>query len=147
MTGSGSHKDMTYNRGLIEDPAGFAREHDAASWLYLCGEEFASMDGGMSYQQVEAAVPEAARVVSDDPVEMTMDLAREQVAALEALPRPALVTCRTGLRSSALVYLYAGLKDGRSADEVIAQAEQDEAPWVRSDDLKNWVRQGMSELS
>jgi hypothetical protein len=147
MTGSGSHKGMTYNRGLIEDPAGFAREHDAASWLYLCGEEFGSMDGGMSYAQVEAAVPAAALVVSDPPVAMTMDLAREQVAALDALPRPALVTCRTGPRSSALVYLYAGLKDGSAADDVIAQAEQDEAPWVRSDELKAWVRQGITELS
>jgi hypothetical protein len=147
MTGSGSHKGMTYNRGLIEDPAGFAREHDAASWLYLCGEEFGSMDGGMSYEQVEAAVPAAALVVSDPPVAMTMDLAREQVAALDALPRPALVTCRTGPRSSALVYLYAGLKDGSAADDVIAQAEQDEAPWVRSDELKAWVRQGITELS
>jgi hypothetical protein len=147
MTGSGSHKGMTYNRGLIEDPAGFAREHDAASWLYLCGEEFGSMDGGMSYAQVEAAVPAAALVVSDPPVAMTMDLAREQVAALDALPRPALVTCRTGPRSSALVYLYAGLKDGTAADDVIAQAEQDEAPWVRSDELKAWVRQGITELS
>jgi hypothetical protein len=147
MTGSGSHKGMTYNRGLIEDPAGFAREHDAASWLYLCGEEFASMDGGMSYEQVQAAVPEAALVVSDPPVAMTMDLARQQVAALDSLPRPALVTCRTGPRSSALIYLYAGLKDGSSADDVIAQAEQDEAPWTKSDELKAWVRQGISELS
>lgn len=147
MTGSGSHKGMTYNRGLIENPAGFAREHDAAAWLYLCGEEFAQADGGMSYDQVQAAVADSALVVSDPPVQMTMDLAREQIAALDALPRPALVTCRTGPRSSALVYLYAGLEDGSSADDVVAQAEHDGAPWVKSDELKAWVRQGMAELS
>ena len=33
-------------------------------------------------------------------------------AALDSLPRPTLVTCRAGPRSSALVYLYAGLKAG-----------------------------------
>lgn len=147
MTGSGTHKGMTYNRGLIEDPAAFAQDHDAASWLYLCGEEFASMEGGMSYQQVEGAVPEAANVISDPPVAMTIDLAREQVAALDALPRPALVTCRTGPRSSALVYLYAGLRDGTPADDVLHQAELDEAPFAKSDELKAWVRLGLDELS
>src|SRR4051795_12274482 len=90
--------DLIYNRGPIADPAQFAQEHGAASWLYLCGEEFASAEGGMSYSQVETAVPESANVVSDPPVAMTMALAREQIAALAALPRPALVTCRTGPR-------------------------------------------------
>jgi hypothetical protein len=41
--------DLQNNRGLIEDPAAFAREANAASsWLFLCGEEFAEMDAGMS---------------------------------------------------------------------------------------------------
>ena len=137
---------MTYNRGLVEDPAGFATEHGAASWLYLCGAEFASMEGGMAYAQVEASVPDAALVVSDPPVAMTMDLAREQIAALGALPRPTMVTCRTGPRSSALIYLYAGLEEGTGADDVLAQAEADGAPFTKSDELKAWVRQGLDEL-
>jgi protein tyrosine phosphatase (PTP) superfamily phosphohydrolase (DUF442 family) len=45
---------------------------------------------------------------------MTMELARRQLAALEDLPRPTLVTCRSGPRSSALVYLYAGLEAARA---------------------------------
>ncbi|HYZ28093.1 MAG TPA: hypothetical protein VE570_03475 [Thermoleophilaceae bacterium] len=147
MTGSGTHEQMTYNRGLIEDPAAFAQDHGAAAWLFLCGEEFATMEGGMSYDQVAQAVPESANVVSDPPVAMTMDLAREQVAALDALPRPALVTCRTGPRSSALVYLFAGLRSHASADEVLERAEKDDAPFTRSDELKAWVRQGLGELA
>ena len=138
---------MTYNRGLIEDPAVFAEENGAASWLYLCGKEFASVDGGMSYAQVEAAVPASANIVSDPPVPMSMDLARDQVAALGALPRPTLVTCRTGPRSSALVYLYAGLQSGESADDVLRQAEADQAPFMRSDELKAWVAKGLDELA
>src|SRR4051812_10878985 len=55
--------DRSNNRGLVTDPAGFARERGAASWLYLNGEEFASMDGGMSYADVQAAVAESARRV------------------------------------------------------------------------------------
>ena len=58
---------MTYNRGPIADPTAFARDASAASWLFLCGEEFAAMDGGMSYADVQAAVPESANVVSDPP--------------------------------------------------------------------------------
>src|SRR5436190_3078088 len=102
--------DLTFNRGPVADPEGLARETSAASWLFLCGEEFAEMDGGMSYTDVEAAVPESANVVSDPPQVMDMDLARRQIAALDQLPRPTLVTCRTGPRSSALVYLYSGLR-------------------------------------
>jgi hypothetical protein len=147
MTGSGTHKEMTYNRGRIEDPTAFAREHGAASWLYLCGEEFASMDGGMSYDQVRAAVPDSANVVSDPPRPLDMDMAREQIDALETLPRPTLVTCRTGPRSSALVYLYAGLEEHASADEVLGRAEADGAPFVQSEELKAWVRQGLDDLA
>jgi hypothetical protein len=138
--------DLMHNRGLIDDPEEFARERGAASWLYLCGEEFAAMDGGMSYADVERAVPASANVVSDPPREMTLDLARRQVEALDELPRPTLVTCRTGPRSSALVYLYAGLQSGASPEEVIARGEADEAPWAQSEELRTWVTDGLREL-
>ena len=139
--------DMTFNRGLIADPEAFARDASAASWLFLCGDEFAAVDGGMSFASVEAAVGEAERVVSDPPLAMDMDLARHHVAALDRLPRPTLVTCRTGPRSSAAVYLYAGLRSGATADDVLARAEADGAPFTRSDDLKVWVARGLAELA
>jgi hypothetical protein len=139
--------DLVYNRDRIADPEGFAREAGAASWLYLCGEEFAAMEGGMSYESVQAAVAESANVVSDPPRVLDMDLARQQVEALDRLPRPTLVTCRMGPRSSALVYLYAGLKEGASADEVIQRAEADGAPFAGKDELEAWVTRGLEELS
>ena len=64
------------------------------------------------------AVVDSRNVISDPPREMTMELARRQLAALDELRRPTLVTCRTGPRSSALIYLYAGLRSGASGDEV-----------------------------
>ena len=142
-----SPTDLSFNRGLIEDPEAFARKAGAASWLYLCGEEFASMEGGMSYAEVEAAVPASANVVSDPPRVMDMDLARRQLSALDQLPRPTLVTCRTGPRSSALVYLHAGLEAGADPDEVLARARDDGAPFAGSDELEAWVAQGLRELS
>lgn len=147
MPGFETPADLAYNRAPIADPEAFARDAEAASWLYLCGEEFASMDNGMSYDSVRAAVPASANVVSDPPREMTMDLARRQIAALDELPRPTLVTCRSGPRSSALVYLYAGMRSRASADDVLARAEADGAPFTQSDELKDWVRQGLGELS
>ena len=147
MPGFEGPTELKFNRGPIADPDAFAREASAASWLYLCGEEFAAMDGGMSYASVEAAVPESANVVSDPPRVLDMDLARRQVAALDALPRPTLVTCRAGPRSSALVYLYAGLRSGATADEVLARAQADDAPFTRMEDLRAWVAQGLDELS
>jgi hypothetical protein len=95
--------DLSHNRGLIADPAAFARDAGAASWL--------------------------------------------AVAALDGLPRPTLVTCRTGPRSSALVYLYGGLLSGASADDVLACAEADGAPFIQAAPLKAWVAQGLAELS
>jgi hypothetical protein len=138
---------LTYNRGPIADPAAFARDASAASWLFLCGEEFAAIDGGMSYADVQAAVPESVNIVSDPPREMTMDLARRQIDALDQLPRPTAVTCRAGPRSSALVYLYSGLRSGAPADEVVARAEVDNAPFAQNEELKAWVRQGLDELA
>jgi hypothetical protein len=139
--------DMSHNRGLIADPTAYAKEAGAASWLYLCGEEFAEMEGGMSYADVEAAVPESENLIADPPRPFDMDVARRGVEALDRLPRPTLVTCRTGPRSSALVYLYSGLRAGASPDEVLARAEADGAPFVQAEPLKDWVVQGLSELS
>jgi hypothetical protein len=147
MTEFETPSELTNNRGLIADPEAFARERGAASWLFLCGEEFASVEGGMSYADVERAVPVSANVVSDPPTPLDLDLARRQIDALEALPRPTLVTCRTGPRSSALIYLYAGLQAGASADDVFARAEADDAPFVKSDELRAWVADGLAQLS
>jgi len=147
MTDFETPTDLMNNRGLIADPEAFAREKGAASWLYLCGEEFASMEGGMSYADAERAVPESANVVSDPPVALDLDLARKQIEALDGLPRPTLVTCRTGPRSSALIYLYAGLQAGASADDVLARAEADDAVFVKSDELRAWVADGLEQLS
>jgi protein tyrosine phosphatase (PTP) superfamily phosphohydrolase (DUF442 family) len=139
--------DLTNNRGLIADPEAFARAKGAASWLYLCGEEFASIEGGMSYADVERAVPASANVVSDPPTPLDLDLARRQIEALDGLPRPTLVTCRTGPRSSALIYLYSGLQAGASADDVLARAEADDATFMKSDELRAWVANGLERLS
>src|SRR5688572_23453617 len=116
--------DLTFNRGPVTDPAAFADETNAASWLFLCGEEFAAM-GGLTYAQVQDAVPVSANIVSDPPRVLTMDLARQHMAALDELPRPTAVTCRAGPRSSAVVYLYAGLKAGASAEEVLARRSEE----------------------
>ena len=140
-------RDLSNNQGLIADPAEFARERGAASWLYLNGEEFASMDGGMSYADVQDAVAQSANVVSDPPREMTMDLARQHIAALDELPRPTLVTCRRGPRSSAVIYLYAGLQQRASAEEVLARAERDGATFVADEGLRAWVTEGLTELA
>jgi protein tyrosine phosphatase (PTP) superfamily phosphohydrolase (DUF442 family) len=135
------------NRGLIADPEAFAREKGAASWLFLCGEEFASVEGGLSYADVQRAVPVSANVVSDPPTPLDLDLARRQIEALDGLPRPTLVTCRTGPRSSALIYLYAGLQAGAAAEDVLARAEADGAAFVQSDELRAWVADGLEQLS
>ncbi|MGH9096490.1 MAG: hypothetical protein ACRDWB_03630 [Acidimicrobiales bacterium] len=139
--------DLVHNHALIADPTAFAKVNDAASWLFLCGEEFASMEGGMSYAQVQVAVGESENLIADPPREFDMDVARRGIAALDRLPRPTLVTCRTGPRSSALIYLYSGLRSGASANDVLARAESDGAPFAQAPPLRQWVTQGLSELA
>ena len=46
------------------------------------------------------------------------------------------MTCRTGPRSSALIYLYAGLQAGAPAEDVFARAEADDAAFLKSDELR-----------
>lgn len=140
-------RDLTYNREGISDPEAFARDAGAASWLYLCGEDFAALDWGMSYAQVQAAVPVSENIVSDPPVAFNMEQARKLLAALDRLPRPTLVTCRTGPRSSAVAYLYAGLQAGASSEEVLARADADGAPFASVDALRTFVTQGLEELA
>lgn len=101
----------------------------------------------MSYAQVQAAVPESVNLIADPPRPFDMDVARRGVEVLDQLPRPTLVTCRGGPRSSALVYLYAGLRSGASADEVLARADADGAPFVGAEPLRAWVAEGLSELA
>lgn len=57
------------------------------------------------------------------------------------------MTCGTGPRSSALVYLYAGLHSGAPAEDVFACAEADDAPFMQSDELRAWVASGLEQLS
>jgi hypothetical protein len=139
-------RDILFNTEKIADPPAFARERKAASWLYLNGEEFASVEGGMSYAQVEGAVDRSANVVSDPPRVLDLDLARRHVAALDDLPRPTVVTCRAGPRASAVAYMYSGLRSGADPEDVIAGAKQDGAPFCKFAELEVWVRESIVAL-
>lgn len=138
--------NLKYNRARIEDPAAYVREAGCTSWLYLLGDEFASMPGGMSYEQVQKAVGQCARVISDPPRVLDLDLAYKHVEALDALPRPTLISCRVGPRSSAVAYMYAGLRAGATPEEVLATAEADEAPFCAFPEYKEWVRVAIETL-
>ena len=139
-------KDLKYNKGRIEHPETYLEGVGCDSWLCLVGEEFSKMEGGMSYLQVEEATPHCINIVSDPPRELNLDLARQHVEALDSLPRPTLISCRTGPRASAVAYMYAGLKSGAALDEVLAAAEKDQAPFITNEDYKDWVRTSIMTL-
>ena len=139
-------EDLRFNKGMIQDPGTILDEECCVSWLYLVGEEFAKMPGGMSYDQVKAATPDSVRVVSDPPLVLNLDLAKQHVDALDNLPRPTLISCRSGPRASAVAYMYSGLKQGAEPDDVLAAAERDQAPFTKFDDYKEWVRSSIETL-
>src|SRR5207344_2666940 len=124
----------------------YLKDVECNSWLYLVGEEFEKMDGGMSYAQVRASTPNSINVISDPPRVLNLDLAKQHVEALDHLPRPTLISCRTGPRASAVAYMYSGLKLGAEPDEVIAIAEKDRAPFIQFEEYKNWVRSSIETL-
>src|SRR4030095_2694470 len=129
---------LRYNRGLIQNPAIYLKDVGCASWLYLVGEEFAKMEGGMSYDQVQAATPPSINVINTPPQVLNLYLAKQHVEALDSLPRPTLISCRTGPRASAVAYMYSGLKLGAEPDEVIATAEKDNPPFTKNDEYRKW---------
>ena len=137
---------LRYNKGLIKDPSNYLKEVECKSWLYLVGEEFAKMDGGMSFDQVKSATHDSINVISDPPQVLNLDLARQHVNALDSLPRPTLISCRTGPRASAVAYMYSGLKLGAEPDEVLEMAEKDQAPFIQFDEYKEWVRSSIESL-
>jgi len=139
-------KGLHFNKGLIQDPAKYFKDIGCASWLYLVGEEFAKMEGGMSYDQVQAAAPKSINVISDSPRVLNLDLAKQHVEALDLLPRPTLISCRTGPRASAVAYMYSGLKLDAEPDEVLAMAEKDQAPFIQFEEYKEWIRSSMRFL-
>ncbi|GDX83006.1 hypothetical protein LBMAG42_48170 [Deltaproteobacteria bacterium] len=137
--------DIVFNRGRVEDAAALAAETRAASWLLLTGDEFTAM-GGLSYAEVQRTISRSENVPSDPPRTLDLNHARQHVAALDALPRPTLVTCRMGPRSSAAAYMYAGLRAGADADDVIMQAQLRDAPFVQSAECIAWVRSSIEAL-
>ena len=138
--------DLSYNTGLIKDPGAYLKERECISWLYLVGEEFSKMEGGISYRQVQETTPYSMNVISDPPQILNLDLAHQHVEALDSLPRPTLISCRTGPRASAVAYMYSGLKLGVDPDEVIAAAEKANAPFTQFDEYKDWVRLSIVSL-
>jgi len=138
--------DIRFNRGLIDDPQDYIKGAGCKSWLYLVGEEFSKMKGGMSFAQVQAATPFAINIVSDPPRDLDLNLARQHVNALDILPRPTLISCRTGPRASAVAYMYSGLKAGADPDEVLAAAEMNNAPFIQTKEYKDWVRSSIDSL-
>jgi len=138
--------DLSFNKGLIQDPTTYIKKLGCKSWLYLVGQEFAKMPGGISYEQVQAATPDCMNVVSDPPRVLTLNLARQHVEALNILPRPTLISCRTGPRAAAVAYMYSGLKAGAEPDEVLAAAERDQALFVQYEEYKEWVRSSIESL-
>ena len=139
-------RNLMFNTAKIAATQAYARERGAASWLYLNGEEFAAMPGGMSYAQVQQAVPHARNVITDPPRVLDLELARQHVAALDELPRPTAVTCRAGPRSSAVVYMYAGLRAGADPADVLAAAEADGAQFCAFEDYTAWVAEAIATL-
>jgi len=139
-------RDLSFNKGLIQDPKTYIKEVGCKSWLYLVGQEFSNMPGGISYEQVQAATSDCMNVVSDPPRVLNLNLARQHVEALNILPRPTLISCRTGPRASAVAYMYAGLKVGAEPDEVLATAVRDQAPFVQFEEYKEWVRSSIESL-
>jgi len=139
-------EDLKYNNGFIKNPTAYLKDRGCVSWLYLVGEEFSKMENGMSYEEVQLATPYSVNVISDPPLTLNLDLATQHVSALDSLPRPTLISCRTGPRASAVAYMYSGLKLGAEPDEVIAAAEKDNAPFTKIDEYKNWVRASIESL-
>lgn len=137
--------DLRFNDGPVTGARAYAAERGCDAWLFLCGDEFAQQ-GGLAWDEVRDAVPHADRVISDPPRTLDLELARRHVAALDALPRPTLVTCRKGPRSSAVAYMYAGLKAGADPQDVVRAGVAAGAPFAAHEEYRAWVASSIAAL-
>ena len=90
MTDFSAPLDITNYRRLVSDPAAFADDAKAASWLFLLRRQpFAAMDIGMSFERVQASVGASENIVSDPPVRFDLDLREaESTDRARSLPSP-----------------------------------------------------------
>jgi hypothetical protein len=117
---------------------GGAVKAGASSILYLV-----KVDEATALEEAEAAAAlglASAHVPVEVPSGLSASTAAACLAALQALPGPTLIACASGNRSSAVVALSVGLRNGWSGAEALKWAAEERMPFTAVQALRSWVQ-------
>mmetsp|Transcript_24199 Transcript_24199/g.39163 ORF Transcript_24199/g.39163 Transcript_24199/m.39163 type:complete len:347 (+) Transcript_24199:32-1072(+) len=139
---------------VTPEEAAAHRAAGAQALVYLCPDEggdtgFAA-PGGFQEGLLPLFGEGHARqlpVVVTDALPANLELARALVAALEELPRPLVLQCRSANRASAPLAMYLAKKNQWTADQTQEYGEKSELPFVGVPKLAEWVRNYVESLS
>jgi len=67
--------------------------------------------------------------------------------ALESLPTPTAIICKSANRASAVFAAFKGIKEQMSSEEIMSYARQQEMKFVSSEGLSAWVTIVVDRLS
>lgn len=135
--------------GIDSDALAFLAAKYAGA-LYLSSDSPTDLGANSGFEAVQASFPAGAIKVALDVSrdaykvdgDSTLAAAQEYkafAAALDSLPRPTVIICKTARRASAVVAAYEGVKGRNSVDEVLSRASAQDLKFLGHEGLKKWV--------
>ncbi len=79
------------------------------------------------------------------PNDMSDELADQVLQGIDQLPKPALIHCKSGMRSGAMSLMYVAIQQGMTADEAMAIGKQNGFDCDSSPQMKQFFEHYVSE--
>lgn len=76
---------------------------------------------------------------------MSDELADQVLQEIDQLPKPALIHCKSGMRSGAMTLMYVAIQQGMTADEAMAMGKQNGFDCDSSPQMKQFFEHYVSE--
>ena len=112
-------------------------------WLKLIPEESYSFADPATVPFLDADKKCNSVMVSVEADSLTSPLVDSLIAALDALPRPALISCKSGARATAVARLYAARKLNATSEVVLRAAIAKKEPWTNNEKLVQWIKDNL----
>ncbi|MFP5274746.1 beta-lactamase hydrolase domain-containing protein [Coleofasciculus sp.] len=97
-------------------------------------------------QQVEAAGLQYVNIPVK-PDAMTEQLANQVLQQIEELPKPALIHCKSGLRSGAMALMYVATREGMTAEQAMEKGKNMGFDCEKSPQMKEFFKTYISQHS
>ena len=142
------HTDPAAHEFLVSGTEDLPTDFSAVNgWLNLIPEKNYTFPDPSSVPFLAADKKCDSRFVSVEADALTAPLIDDLVAALDALPRPALISCKSGSRATAVARLYAARKLNATSEVVLLAARAKKEAWLNNAKLVAWVTSNLPSES